>query len=186
MKRTLASVIATVLMCLCFAGTTFAWLVAKTDPVKTTFTVGDINIMLAEHTSRNVKIVPGVTIEEDVHVTVFAKSEDCWLFIKVAKSENFDRFLSYEIDTDVWKTLLTDNENGYTVYYREVSYSESDDQEFDVLLNDVVTANSERTKDDYNALNSSNYPTLTYTAYAVQRVGFETAQLAWEEAKKLG
>ena len=72
MKKSIISIIAIALTCFSLAGTTFAWLVAKSDTNKTTFTVGNINISLAEHTSKNQTIVPGATLIEEPEVIVRA------------------------------------------------------------------------------------------------------------------
>ena len=68
-------------------GGTVAWLTAQTDSVVNTFTVGDINITLAEtgttNNAKNYTFVPGDTLAKDPKVTVTAGSEDCYLFVKV-------------------------------------------------------------------------------------------------------
>ena len=180
MKKTLISVIAIVLTCFCLIGTTFAWLVTKSDPIVNTFTSGNINISLSEQTATNTKIVPGATLTEKPQAIVRANSEDCWLFVKVEKTANFDTFLTYKI-ADGW-TQLGENTG---VYYRQVS-SSTEDQTFGILNNNVITAKTEPTKEMYDSINSANYPTLSFTAYAVQLLGFENQPaLAWEEAKNL-
>ena len=179
MKKTLLTIALTVLVCGCIVGTTYAWLVDKTDPLVNTFTAGDINITLEETTeAEDYKMVPGATITKDPTVTVVGGSEDCWLFVKVEKTIGFDTYLTYGI-ADGWTAL----ESG--VYYREVVAS-ANDQPFSVLSGNTVTVNTEGTKAAYNAITSSgNLPKLTFTAYAVQKLGFDTAGKAWEEAKTL-
>ena len=180
-----------VLMC-SMVGGTLAWLIAKTDSVVNTFTYGDINITLEEtDTNRDsddnsktnsYEMIPGNTIEKDPKVTVGANSEDAWLFVKLDKSANFDTFMSYEM-ADGWTELDSVNYPG--VYYREVSKATADDT-FQIIKDDKVTVKGEVTKEQLNALNAdgaSNYPTLTVTAYAVQRDGdiseIDTALKAW-------
>lgn len=179
MKKTLISVIAIVLTCFCLIGTTFAWLVTKSDPVVNTFTSGNINISLSKQTATNHKIVPGATLTEKPQATVEADSEDCWLFVKIEKTANFDTFLAYEI-AEGW-TQLGENTG---VYYLQVLTS-TEDQTFGILKGDVINAKTEPTKEMYDSINSDNYPTLTFTAYAVQLLGFASADSAWEEAKNL-
>ena len=179
MKKLLSLVIATVLMSLCFIGTTYAWLVAKSEPVITTFTAGNINIELTGHEVSVQKMVPGATLAYSSQVVVKANSEDCWLFIKEEKSSSFDTYLSYNL-IDGWTQL--DGQDG--IYYRIVDASETD-QIFGILANDEINVNRDATKEDYDAL-GTNYPTLTFTAYAVQKLGFDTAASAWEEARELG
>lgn len=179
MKKSIISIVALALMCLCFAGTTYAWLVDKTEPIKNTFVAGNINISLSDATTREVKMVPGATIEENAKVTVQGNSEDCWLFIKATKSDNFDTYLSCTM-AEGW-TLVPDT---LDVYYREVALS-ADAQVFDILNGRVITVKSDLTKTQYNSINSNDYPTLEFTAYAVQKLGFDTVGAAWVEAQTL-
>ena len=166
-KKSLALVLALAMIVVCVVGGTLAWLIDKTDPVKNTFTYGDINIKLAETTGTSYKMIPGYTIAKDPKVTVLAGSEKCYLFVKVAESDNFDTFMTYEMAAG-WTqgdgTNIPSN-----VYYREVAAS-TDNQEFGVLANDQVTVKDTVTKADMNALKADDaiQPTLTFTAYACQ------------------
>lgn len=180
MKKTLITVLVTVLVCFGIVGTTYAWLVAKTAPLKNTFTAGNINITLSESTSTNRKMVPGAQLEENPKVTVKANSEDCWLFIRLDKSQNFDTFLSFEME-EGWTAV--GGERG--IYYREVFLNENTDQEFFILKDNLVKANDTTTKQQYDALGELDYPLLTLTAYAVQKKGFDTVSAAWTQAKTL-
>ena len=76
---------------------------------------------------------------------------------------------------------LEDNEG---VYYREVG-SSTEDQEFGILRNDKVHVKSTPTKEQLSSLTEETYPSLSFTAYAVQKVGFDTPLAAWEEVKDL-
>lgn len=178
-KKALLCAVAVVLVLCCAIGGTLAWLTAKTDPVKNTFTVGDINIELAE-TLRDYKMVPGNTIDKDPKVTVEAGSEACWLFVKVEKSANLDSFISYTI-VEGWTAL--DGADG--VYYRAVDAATAKaGATYSVLANDRVTVKDTVTKADMNGLTATTYPTLTFTAYAVQKDNITDAATAWAEASK--
>ncbi len=186
MKKVWISVAAIALVLCCAIGGTLAWLSTKTASVVNTFTNGDINITLTETTGETYKMVPGNTITKDPKVTVEKGSEACWLFVKVEKSENaeFSKFMTYEIE-DGWTKLDSETETG--VYYREVEETDTADAdaEFYVLKDNQVTVKNEVTKTMLSGLNAENYPTLKFTAYAVQRANFETAADAWNEAKGL-
>ena len=181
------TIICAVLSCVCLIGTTFAWLTAKTDPITNTFTYGDINITLKEtkgtgtDTEKTFKMIPGNEIPKDPTVTVTKGSENCWLFIKVEKGNNPDNYLDYSVDTEGgWYVLDKDNYPG--VYYRQVNYNESNDQPFNVLTGNKVTVKSSLTKAQLTAI-GANYPTLKFTAYAVQRDGnIDTVAKAWQVA----
>lgn len=174
-KKVLICVVAVVLVLCCAVGGTIAWLTAKTDSVTNTFTVGDIDIKLTE-TKRDYKMVPGNTIEKDPKVTVTANSEACWLFVKVEASENLGDFITYEVDSTVWKALP--GVSG--VYYREVDAATAKaGASYDVLTGNQVTVKETVTKEQMKALTPANYPTLTFTAYAVQKDNINSAADAW-------
>lgn len=171
-KKVWLSVAAIVLM-QCFAiGGTLAWLSAKTDPVKNTFTVGDINIDLTETTGETYKMVPANTLGKDPKVTVKAGSEACWLFVKVEESGNFDTFMTYDI-ADGWTALS--GVDG--VYYRNVPATVAD-TDFTVLKNNQVIVKEDVTKQQLLGV-KNNLPTMTFTAYAVQQDNIADAATAW-------
>jgi predicted ribosomally synthesized peptide with SipW-like signal peptide len=172
-KKTLALVLALTLLVAGVVGGTLAWLTDQTDEVKNTFTVGDINIGLAE-TTTNYKMVPGNTIAKDPTVTVKANSEACWLFVQVTESENLDTFITYAI-AEGWTALP--GVDG--VYYREVPASAAD-QTFSVLAGNAVTVKSDVTRTMLETA-KTDAPTLTFQAYAIQRDHFATADAAWAE-----
>lgn len=153
-------------------GGTVAWLTAQTDSVVNTFTVGDINITLAETSSNqdtdndpntnSYKMVPGATITKDPKVTVLKNSEACWLFVKVEKSTNFGTFMEYEM-ADGW--TLVDGQTD--VYYRTVAATSTADATFSVIKNDSITVKSTVTKEMLTASTFTS-PSLKITAYAIQ------------------
>lgn len=179
-----------VLVCGFAVGGTVAWLISETDPILNTFTYGDINITLTETdtgdndnnpNTNEYTMVPGSTIEKDPKITVKEGSEASWLFVKIEESANFDTFMECSI-ADGWTELV--GETG--VYYREVAKSDSK-QEFGVISNNTVSVRGEGvTKEMLNALDkdgAENYPTLTVTAYAVQRDNIATVAEAWAIAE---
>ena len=158
-------------------GGTAAWLAAKSDPIASTFTFGDINITLTETDPQEqpTKIIPGVDIPKDLKVTVQANSVDCWLFVKVVETGTFvpDK-VTYFIDNDWTRgngSQIPDN-----VYYREVK-GVTADEVFPVLKDDKITVSNTLTKEEIQ--NIADEPTLTFTAYAVQKEGINTAADAW-------
>lgn len=165
-SRAFIALLALVLVIGCVAGGTVAWLVATTDTVTNTFTYGNINIALAETTGTNYKVIPGTVIEKDPKVTVKAGSEACYLFVKVEKVGTFTG-ISYEI-ADGWTEL----ESG--VYYRLVD-AVTADTSFEVIKGNEITVSETLTKENIPTAN----PTLTFTAYAVQKENIDTAADAW-------
>ena len=188
-------------------GGTLAWLIANTDPVVNTFTVGNITITLdeaaiAEANRSSIKMVPGTEIAKDPKVTVKANSEACWLFIKVETAGNVvlghgaadaDTYITYEIGTNdsacKWEQLMNGSEAVPGVYYMPVSAATAD-QEFQVLAGNIVKVPSTVTKAMMDALTAgtTTTPKLTFTAYAVQQAngsGTFDALAAWNIAMGL-
>lgn len=190
MKKKSMTVVLSLALVLCLAvGGTLAWLTAKTETVTNTFTVGDINLDLYEHELKadgtlgtnttkandNYKMVPGNKLSKDPTVVVKANSEACWLFVKVEKSTNFDKYMTYAMDAQ-WTAL--DGEDG--VFYKEVAASNAD-QTFNVLASKQVAVKDSVTKADLEAAKTNN-PTLKFTAYAVQKDNVASATDAWAKA----
>ena len=152
-------------------GGSLAWLMTSTDPIVNVFTYGDIRITLKEtkgeelSDGRCFKMVPGKVIEKDPKISVLADSEDCWLFVKIDESsyKALSDYIEYTI-ADGWTAL----QEAPGVYFRAVDNS-SEAQTFSVLKDDKVSVKGSVTIEMLQVLNSSNYPKMTFTGYAVQR-----------------
>lgn len=169
-KKTLAVALAFVLVIAMSVAGTFAYLTDKTETVTNTFTVGKVDIDLTEKTGDTYKMIPGEDIEKDPTVTVKAGSEASWVFVKIEKSADFDAFMTFAV-ADGWTEL----ENG--VYYRAVDAVAKDDVTFSVINDNTVTVKSD-------VVFTEGQPTLTFTAYAIQAAGFDSAAAAWAEVSK--
>lgn len=173
--KLVVAMLAVTLLIGCAIGGTVAWLTANTAPVVNTFTYGDINIDLTETTGEDYKIIPGVDIAKDPKVTVKKDSEACWLFVKVEEAGTFvANKVTYSI-ADGW-TKGAGTNIPVNVYYREVN-AVTTDTDFAVLKDNKVTVSDTLTKEDIK--NITTNPTLTFTAYAVQKDGISTAADAW-------
>lgn len=190
MRKKLLITIACLSVILCTLVTgTIAWLIADTDPIENKFTPSNISISLTE-TKKDFKMVPGTTFKKDPVVTVAPNSEACYLFVQInenlgawdAPGKAFTDYLTYTVAAG-WESL-----NGYVgVYYRTVSTS-GNQQDFHVLADDQVTVGPSVTKGMMDMLYNQDgsvkeavLPTLTFTAYACQREGFDSAAAAWTE-----
>lgn len=184
MKRKLIIALA---LCLALAlgiGGTMAYLTATTGPVVNTFTIGNVGLELKEtkgtldaNGNHQFKMVPGNTIDKDPTVTVTAGSEDCWLFVKLVKSANFDNYLTYAVDTSEGAWTALDGHPG--VYYREVKQADTV-KSFSVLKGDQVTvkenvANFQATTQTPEFVQ----PTLTISAAAIQQANIANVQTAY-------
>lgn len=174
-------------------GGTVAWLTAQTSPVVNTFTVGDINITLAEtgttNNAKNYTFVPGDTLAKDPKVTVIAGSEDCYLFVKVEEANNTatgltGKVINWSVDTGTdpaIKWVPVPEHDGY--WYRTVpavaaNTTEENLPSFDVLKDNQVTVNEKVTKDMVTGLTAKK-PTITVTAAAVQKDNVADVTAAW-------
>ena len=181
-KKTVALLLALVLVFGVAAGGTLAWLTAQSDTVVNTFTTSDIKVELKETAGTSYKMIPGYTITKDPKVKVLADSEECYLFVKLEKSTNFDSFMTYAM-ADGWTALPGVDD----VYYRVVT---ADGREgtskinvpYSVLKDDKVTVSGSVTKANMNALTEATYPTLTVTAYASQLYKSNTDKFTPAEA----
>lgn len=165
-KKALAMLLSLVLVIGCVAGGTLAWLTATSNEVNNVFTTSDIGVTLEESDDLNLKMVPGWTITKDPKATVTAGSEDCYLFVKVEKSANFDDFMTYAI-AEGWTELS----NG--VYYMIFDSKDNANENemgvaYSVLKDDQVKVKDTVTKEAMKALTDDTKPTLSFIAYAVQ------------------
>ena len=166
----------TILVC-CTSGS-LAWLTASSAPSVSAFSVGKIDVTLADDAnSAAAVLIPGTTIPRDPYVTVKGGSVDCWLFVCVDAANGAGECLDWT-PVEGWSKLESGTgETGTTVYYREVTAS-SEDQEFRLVDGGTLTVKSELTRTE---LANMTAPTLSFTAYAVQRAGFDDPAAAWAQ-----
>lgn len=186
--------LAVVLLIGCTVGGTLAWLIARTNTVTNTFTVGNINIDLTETVGNNstptsaketpvenkgFKIVPGVTESKNPTVIVEAKSENSFVFVKIEESNiTVDNvtYVTWKI-ADGWTQLKDASDADVPgVYYRE--YTADAEATYLVLKDNQVSYPATLTKAQLDALGDKQ-PALIFTAYAVQKEGSNTAAEAW-------
>lgn len=161
-KKGLAIVFVFSLLTVGAVGGTIAWLTSQATPVVNTFTTSDITVELKETTGTSYKMVPGCDIDKDPKATVKAGSVECWLFVELDKSANFDTYLTYTI-ADGWALVAGET----NVYARKVEASNIGTS-YSVLKDNKVTVLTTVTKEMMNSLTANTLPTLTVTAYASQ------------------
>lgn len=169
-KRTVALLCAAVMLLGVVFGGTMAWLSKGSKPLVNTFKAGDIVIELTE-TDRTYVMAPGTRLPKDPTVSVKVGSEDCYLFVKVEESENSP--VEWKA-ADGWHEV-PDVEN---VFYRVFSKKKPDVEatdgkylypflsEEDGIVGVNIPADLKKT--DMDAF-KDNKPTLTFTAYAIQK-----------------
>lgn len=178
-------------------GGSLAWLVAKSDTVTNTFSVGNITIELKEHalvngeldanteviTADTYKVLPGTEQPKDPFVRIAANSEACYVFVQIKETNNTAsdslKYVTWAI-ADGWTQLGTTT-NGVSTYYRTTNYSTSNKAEtYGILDKNKVAYSSGLTKAMIDSLNT-NKPTLTFKAFAVQAEAAAEASAAWNE-----
>lgn len=162
--KLIATLLAIALVIGCGIGGTIAYLQAKSDPITNTFTASNLSITLTENkpTDQTAKMVPGADIEKDPTVTVTNDSEDCYVFVKIDKSANFDTFMTFSPAAG-WNEVP----DASGVFYREVKKADTI-RTFSVLEDNKVTVKATVTKADMASISDSNKPSLSFTAYAIQ------------------
>lgn len=205
-QKAVLVLLAVVLVIGCAIGGTIAYLQMKTDPVVNTFTSSNVSITLFEddynedgNSLTNVfKMVPGAVIPKNPTVTVSDDSEDCYVFVKVEKSANFTKYITYEMGAG-WEQLQdTNGADIEGVFYREVK-NEDTPRSFEVLKNSQVIVLDTVTKADMAKIDGVDEqgvteeaaPELKITAYAIQSANLKdgTASVtdaagAWELINK--
>lgn len=188
--KILSVIMAVVLVFACGVGGTLAYLAAKTDEVKNTFTFGDLSVKLVE-TQQTYTIVPGVEIPKDpkasVEVAGTSEKVDAWLFVEVTEEnwpdvkvgEGPARKVDYDWG-DGWTELTAAAHDNVKVIYREVATTEYSTP-YPILEGNHVTVDASLTKAEVAAAKVVGTPTLTFRAYAVQQAGLETPEKAWAQ-----
>ena len=187
-KRSIALLMAVVMLFGATVGGTIAWLTTKTSEVKNTFTAADIAIDLTETWNTDsedadstpdkweAKLIPGKKYVKDPVVSVDVETEidaemtdvDCILFVKFEEKNNPSTYLAY--------TSLLNSDNGWTlvngqsdVWYRIVRTTDST-KSWHLLDKDEVTVKNTVTKTN---MADAAKAELVYTAYAIQYEGWE-------------
>ncbi|MBQ3588519.1 MAG: hypothetical protein II977_08105 [Oscillospiraceae bacterium] len=192
-KRTVALLMAVVMLFGAAVGGTIAWLTADSNEVNNTFTVGDINITLDEtdienptgprNTENEYKMVPGKKYMKDPIVHVEAGSEPCYVFVRLTEKNNAygnDKVIQYTINSD-W-TLVTTEANGDKIYvYGTLAAptvvnalnltapaTADTTSVFAITEGTTITVNPAVTKAELTAMEDGTKPTLDFIAYAIQ------------------
>lgn len=168
---------------------TMAYLTSQAEVVNT-FTVGSVAITLDEtdvdgnagrDTANAYKLLPGHTYTKDPIIRVASTSEDCYLFVEVVdgiKAIEADTTVAAQMAAKGWEAV-NDVENVYV-------YTKNGEKTAVSAGSDVPVFDNFKIKDDVTNTDLANYQdkTITVTAYAVQKDGFErkTAAEIWNAA----
>lgn len=162
-KKTVALLLALVLVFGVAAGGTLAWLTAQTSEVKNTFTYGDINIELTETTS-GYKVVPGATDSKDPTIKVTAGSEKCYVYAKVENTVKMDGTVVATPNINAGNWILVGEKDDVKLYrYKTVVDAAKAEAQLSVFTE--VSYADTITKDKIAAVAGGQ---ITITAYAHQ------------------
>lgn len=178
-KRTVALLMAAVLLFGAAVGGTLALLTDKTETITNTFTAGKVSIDLTETlpTDKTIKMIPGLEIQKNPTITVHSGSEACYVFVKVEAPAALSTYVTYSVDANNWTKL--DGEDN--VWYKEFNDVVGTDTALGILTGNVVTI-----KDvDADTMASASNMDLVFTGYAVQKLDVADAAAAWDIAKEL-
>lgn len=135
----------------CAMGGTLAYLLDVSNEVTNTFTIGNVEITLAETTGTDYKITPGATVDKDPTITVKHPSEKCYVYVLVDNTValNGTVVATPNISTTDWTSIATNGTK--TLYrYKEVVNASSADVEIPVFTK--VTYSDTILKDNIAAL----------------------------------
>lgn len=189
---------------------TLAYLQDSTDAVTNVFVAADFADLGLEETdtseydensaTNDYLVIPGMDIEKDPKVS-FAPQEgednlvDAYVFVKMDASgwtttDNvaFKKALgacadglSFSVDT-YWTFLKA--EGGSYIYYKAVAANETITAQ-SIIAGDTVTVSTDITEADLDAasgtLSAITDGSLTFSAYAIQQAGFDSAEDAWTD-----
>lgn len=187
-KRTVALLCAAVALLGVIFGGTMAWLNRGTAPVVNTFTTANVGLTLEETTGPYI-MAPGAVLDKDPKVMVYADSASCYVFVKVeANFKNGDPITW--TPAKGW-TQIEELAPKEIVYYRVFNESEPDGTKetvkvdgadcevysYPFLDKNQVSVSAQLTKaemdkayrDDIGNLKKDTFPTLQFTAYAIQQ-----------------
>lgn len=170
-KRMMLLILAAAIVLTCVVGGTWAYLASQPVKVENTFTSGKVEISLRETSTGPFTMTPGVDVYKDPTVTVYAGSEESWLFAQIDLSADFDMYMTYEM-ADGWQLLP-----GHPgVYYREVPKG-THDVSYAVLKGHMVWVRADLTEEDLAAI--TVLPQMTVSVMAIQKDKMETASIAY-------
>ena len=171
MKKKLTIVVSLLLVMALSIGGTLAYLTDKTDAIENTFTIGNIDITLAESVDTdgdgkaNFKIVPGATVAKDPKITVVKGSEQCYVYALIENNLVINNEVVATTDLVATDWIAIGSAGTKTLYrYKAIVNASAADEKLPVFTQ--VTYNGEKiTADNIDTLNNK---TIVVSAFAHQ------------------
>ncbi len=185
-SKGLVLVLALVMLMSVAIGGTIAYLLDTSMSYTNTFIPTGLDVELGETTGNDYYIIPGVNIEKNPKVT-YKTDVDSYLFVAVTENrfDELEGLLEYEI-ADGWTELTgvpnTNEDN--RLFYRivDVTTGTEETDSYYVLEGNKVTVSPDITKEQLAEL--SGNPNLIFTAFIIQKDGFNSVEAAWAEVSK--
>ena len=203
-KKIMALCLVAILAITAIGGATLAYFTDTSDVAENTFAVGDVQIKLDEAKvdekgiaqpnedrvlKNDYRLYPGMTYDKDPTVTVLAKSEPCYVRMKLTISNQAAldaAFASAPVRLDTILTggsekweLKSETEEGdariYEFWYKDIVTVGDSDLSLEPLFQHIVIS-----KDYDNATMAAfNGMKINVVADAIQAEGLATAEAAW-------
>lgn len=172
MKKKITLVVALALVLVVGVFGSLAWL-TSTASVTNTFTIGNIEINLAEPkapANKEYKVVPGGSAAKDPTITVVKNSESCYVYacvtntVKVTVNDNATVVATPNVDTANWVLVGTTGDK--TLYrYKDVVPTSTTDTALPAVFTTVAYSNL-ITKANINEITSDDK--IIVDAFAIQ------------------
>lgn len=190
-KRTVALMMALVLVVGVAVGGTIAWLTDGSKQVVNSFSTGDIAIDLWETKvdaygdvvegadpvkANSYQLVPGETYTKDPYITVEKGSEPCYVYVAVKNdlaSQEAGSTIAAQMLELGWVALNQNDVNGYPLYYKA---EEVDARE---AAKTVQVFTQFTLKGDADLSTVTTDTQIVVVAYAVQSANLTDAATAW-------
>ena len=200
-KKSIALLLALMLLVGCIAGGTVAWLMTKTDPVVNTFVAGEIGelTLIETDTDPNEEgmqheylVIPGAPITKDPVVNYIPTGTNdvaVYVFVEVGAAywdSTANRFsigepphdMYFDVDT-AWEKITVNNK---TVFVIKLAAGAS-------LTNQKIIKDNKIFVDQGITIENidevvSYADGLTFKVYAIQQAGFNTVQDAWNAVSR--
>ena len=174
-KRTVALLLALVLVIGVAAGGTIAWLTANSEQVTNTFTASDLELTIAEKTNAKDDnnndiwrgtVVPGGEQEKDPTLTVVKGSVECYVYVLVENTmkSGTTTYVTYNINTDNWMGLCT---VGDKVLYRYKTTVDAGSAAQALPVFTKVSYSGDITKDNIDTISAGTITVQGYAHHAV-------------------
>jgi len=154
-------------------GGTLAYMQSTTAKVVNTFTVGKVNLTLAETYAQDSQLIPGTVIAKTPVLTVAGGSEASYVRAKIEISPELAALVDINVDSAKW------THTGDYYYLKSGAVAKSDSNTVLPDLFTTVTVKTSVTNEQLAAL-TADQKKISITGYAIQTANFANETVAWD------